>query len=162
MRSSTLLILVVLCLTHTPITVGKRLLNSGRAQRNYQDDDDVTDGPELPEVCGPYGFRCLDENAFQVCRYTDIDGQTEEPQTVHQCREDMICDEDNIAYCSPRFRLADISIGTGGGDRRPCEGRSKRGRPHLSVIVPGSRNQTAEFKCRQYGLFAGKETKQNS
>lgn len=114
-------------------------------------EDDSTVEPSLPEVCGQYGFRCIDEQSFQVCRYTDIDGQTEEPQAVHQCQEDMICDEDNIAYCSPRFRLADAIPGSGGTiERRPCTGLQDADQAQLRR----ARNTSSEFECQEYGLFA--------
>lgn len=51
--------------------------------------------------CGQYGFRCIDERFFQVCSYTDSDGQTEQPDIIHECQDKNVCDEDNPAFCVP-------------------------------------------------------------
>lgn len=96
-----------------------------------------------PVVCGPNGFRCLDDRYFQVCAWTDIDGQIEEPDVVHECPEEMVCDEDNNAYCGPRMLLIPIGGSVEPGDRR-CETKFKREERHRA------------FECEAFGMFAGK------
>lgn len=95
-----------------------------------------------PIVCGPNGFRCLDDRYFQMCAWTDIDGQVEEPDVVHECPEQLSCDEENESYCGPRLFLVQIGGAGEPGDRR-CETKFKR--------EEGRR----AFECEAYGMFAG-------
>lgn len=151
-------VILWLCLFCTSDCIPKNLVRN-HIERNHRnaalnedgDNNDSTKEPTLPEVCGQYGFRCIDEQSFQVCRYIDIDGQMEEPQAVHQCQEDLICDEDNIAYCTPRFRLADSMPGTGTIERKPCTGLLDLDPAQLRK----ARNISKEFVCKEFGLFAG-------
>lgn len=158
MRLGCVIFLLFLC---TSGCITKSLLRNHNI-RNYRrsitfqgagggGDDDTTAEPTMPEVCGQYGFRCLDDRSFQVCRYTDIDGHTEEPQEPHQCADDMICDEDNIAYCTPKFKLGDAMPGKGTIDRRPCNGL----RDTNQVRLRTARNSSIAFECHEFGLFPG-------
>ncbi|CAD7089849.1 unnamed protein product [Hermetia illucens] len=49
--------------------------------------------------CGQYGFRCFDSKTFQICAINE--DPEDANQEVHECREGLICDEDNPAYCTP-------------------------------------------------------------
>lgn len=69
-------------------------------QENHDTDEPIT--------CGQYGFRCINEIFFQICTYPDLDGQTEQPEVIHECQDKNVCDEDNPAYCSPPNTIADF------------------------------------------------------
>lgn len=56
---------------------------------------------ENKEHCGQYGFRCVDRDSYQICTYADLDGVTDAPEIVRMCLDNNVCDEDNIAYCTP-------------------------------------------------------------
>ncbi|KAJ6640362.1 hypothetical protein Bhyg_13112, partial [Pseudolycoriella hygida] len=53
------------------------------------------------EYCGQYGFRCVDTESFQICSFPDLEGVTEAPETIHKCLHQSVCDENNIAFCTP-------------------------------------------------------------
>lgn len=55
---------------------------------------------EVKKLCGQYGFRCVDETSFEICNEPDLDGNLD-PNEVHFCAKETMCDEDNPVYCSP-------------------------------------------------------------
>lgn len=108
--------------------------------------DAATTTEPPPILCGQYGFRCIDDQYYQVCPLTDINGHREEPNIVHECQEELVCDEDNNAYCSPRLQLVRMAD----PPERRCEvGKFKRQDGYSS-------NATAVFQCEGYGMFPGR------
>lgn len=122
--------------------------------------------------CGQYGFRCIDERFFQVCSYTDSDGQTEQPDIVHECQDKNICDEDNPAFCVPgNFRIGmknekNVGKRTDGknGDisRRLNATKQMRQKETKSTKISEitvEENQdisTSISACDEYGVYAGR------
>lgn len=121
--------------------------------------------------CGQYGFRCIDERFFQVCSYTDSDGQTEQPDIIHECQDKNVCDEDNPAFCVPGSSR--ITMKNGKNIEKRTDGKISH---HLnkSSIKEITKKQTKSAKvseisveekqdivlsissCDEYGVYAGK------
>ena len=63
---------------------------------------DCIEEPTAAKHCGQYGFRCVEFTTFEICNEPDLDGNVE-PDEVHHCPSETICDEDNPSYCSPEL-----------------------------------------------------------
>lgn len=57
--------------------------------------------------CGEYGFRCVNQREYEICDQSLSLSEQESNNTdthliiTRSCLEDMRCDEENPAYCSP-------------------------------------------------------------
>lgn len=84
-----MLFLIILLLT--PLT----------SSQYFFEDETTTPMPSTLEPCGENGFRCIDENTFQICALIDMDGNIDDPEEFHECSNGTNCDEANPAYCTP-------------------------------------------------------------
>lgn len=71
------------------------------ASPNFFEDESTTQLPSTLEPCGENGFRCIDDNTFQICALIDMDGNIDDPEEFHECSNGTNCDEANPAYCTP-------------------------------------------------------------
>lgn len=79
---------------------------------------------ENNDRCGQYGFRCVDSESYQICGLTDLDGMTDAPEIIRKCLDHNVCDEDNIAYCTPLDRMENIVTAKPNGKKNGFSKRS--------------------------------------
>lgn len=115
--------------------------------------------------CGQYGFRCIDERFFQVCSYTDSDGQTEQPDIVHECQDKNICDEDNPAFCAPGSFRTGIKIekniekrtdGKNGATKKISQKKTKSTKVSEISVEENQDISSSISTCNEYGVYAGR------
>lgn len=129
--------------------------------------------------CGPYGFRCIDQRSFQLCAFRDISGQTERPDTVHECQDHNVCDEESQSYCSsPGIGnwMMPSKVGSYTSDavdrkkRRTRYSRKSKSKPNtLTMILQNKEQQESSseglimppmkpkqsYRCSKFGFFEG-------
>lgn len=147
---------------HTNDNHPRNAIEIRRDERAEQDEAASSTELVAPVICGQYGFRCIDDRYFQVCSLADLDGNLEEPNVVHECAEDLECDEDNNAFCSPRFKYMEVAPPK--AQSSGCEGKFKRQENQLnsqqlqqqqqSRVVNATGAKEA-FRCDSFGMFPG-------
>lgn len=117
--------------------------DAGEIAAVVANDDTAMGNTTDPPICGQYGFRCIDDQSFQICELTDIDGEREDANVPHECPDDLVCNEDDNAFCSPRFKIENMEPPSTG---RRCE--SEKFKRDVAVAAK-------PFECQAYGMFPG-------